>query len=612
MSDILTITANWATGSLSNSVLSRQYDNNRYRVEFMGYPESISEDLHFYLLVWMKADKQSPARGLAPIELDSDQWVITNYFTQLVQPIRFQLCVKDESGDFEAHSPIFSGSVADSLEHDGESQDINIKGLFDKYREYVNELILLGGEAQVDDTLTISGAAADAKAVGDALAEKADADDVTSLGARVTALESGADGGLTADIKSALLACFRNVAWINDDGQDYYDALYDALYPTIKSIEATFNQGSAIIYDSAEINSLKRYLTVVAVNSDDTEIVLSRSDYNLSGNLEAGVSTITVEYGTATTTFTANITEDTLQSITATHDGRTVYSDRTLDDIRVGLVVTAKTASGGSVIVPESDYTLTGDLVAGQCTFIIEYNNLTTSIDITVTQAPDYTKDALENVTWTSGYRYDGQTGEIKAVADQHITDRFKVQACMYDVLPDLTGVSFVAFYMWDSNGNYIGFIEDVNLYKHMAFNPSYEYAICLYSKNNVDWTKATLIPVDNRATASQTIILNLSELTLAQFNNKNVAQYDVTAILQNYGITINNLRTKFMGCNVVPFFVNKDLANTVFGGSFDDLVVSLFPWQGVIQLSFKKAGITSQSDFENYVSANNIKIVLN
>lgn len=189
MPDILTITANWATGSLSNSVLSRQYDNNRYRVEFMGYPESISEDLHFYLLVWMKADEQSPARGLAPIELDSDQWVITNYFTQLVQPIRFQLCVKDESGDFEAHSPIFSGSVADSLEHDGESQDINIKGLFDKYREYVNELILLGGEAQVDDTLTISGAAADAKAVGDALQDLDDR--ITSIGFEIAVDSNG-------------------------------------------------------------------------------------------------------------------------------------------------------------------------------------------------------------------------------------------------------------------------------------------------------------------------------------------------------------------------------------------------------------------------------------
>ena len=46
------------------------------------------------------------------------------------------------------------------------------------------------GGAVTDTTLSISGASADAKAVGDALAEKADADDVTAL---ETALESKAD-----------------------------------------------------------------------------------------------------------------------------------------------------------------------------------------------------------------------------------------------------------------------------------------------------------------------------------------------------------------------------------------------------------------------------------
>ena len=46
---------------------------------------------------------------------------------------------------------------------------------------------------EVDDTLTEHGKAADAKAVGDALAEKADTADVESLDDRVTALESGGD-----------------------------------------------------------------------------------------------------------------------------------------------------------------------------------------------------------------------------------------------------------------------------------------------------------------------------------------------------------------------------------------------------------------------------------
>jgi len=51
------------------------------------------------------------------------------------------------------------------------------------------------GGAVTDTTLSISGAAADAKAVGDALAGKADDTDVTALDTRVTALEEGESGG---------------------------------------------------------------------------------------------------------------------------------------------------------------------------------------------------------------------------------------------------------------------------------------------------------------------------------------------------------------------------------------------------------------------------------
>ena len=46
------------------------------------------------------------------------------------------------------------------------------------------------GGVPTDTTLTQEGMAADAKAVGDALADKADSDDVTSLGTRVTGVES--------------------------------------------------------------------------------------------------------------------------------------------------------------------------------------------------------------------------------------------------------------------------------------------------------------------------------------------------------------------------------------------------------------------------------------
>ena len=61
------------------------------------------------------------------------------------------------------------------------------------------------GGAVTDTTLSISGAAADAKAVGDALAEKADADDVTALDTRVTAVE-----GDVSDLKEDLSVIRKN------------------------------------------------------------------------------------------------------------------------------------------------------------------------------------------------------------------------------------------------------------------------------------------------------------------------------------------------------------------------------------------------------------------
>lgn len=38
--------------------------------------------------------------------------------------------------------------------------------------------------------------------------------------------------GLSDEAKTALLNCFAHVAWTDEHGQDYYDALESALYPT--------------------------------------------------------------------------------------------------------------------------------------------------------------------------------------------------------------------------------------------------------------------------------------------------------------------------------------------------------------------------------------------
>lgn len=51
--------------------------------------------------------------------------------------------------------------------------------------------------------------------------------------------------GISEDVKVALLACFENVAWTDEHGQDYYDDLYEALYgePPTPTPTPTFSYG---------------------------------------------------------------------------------------------------------------------------------------------------------------------------------------------------------------------------------------------------------------------------------------------------------------------------------------------------------------------------------
>lgn len=121
---------------------------------------------------------------------------------------------------------------------------------------------------------------------------------------------ASASSGLTAEIKAALLACFRAVAWRGDvDAGDLYYALDTALNPpaNLSSISAVYTQsGTVDLYDSLE--SLRSDLVVTAHYTDNTSAVVT--SYTLSGTLTLGTSTITVTYGGKSTTFTVTVTSE--------------------------------------------------------------------------------------------------------------------------------------------------------------------------------------------------------------------------------------------------------------------------------------------------------------
>jgi len=161
---------------------------------------------------------------------------------------------------------------------------------------------------QVDDTLAITGAAADAKAVGDA----------------IEAIEPG----LSSEAKTALLNCFAHVAWVDEHGQNYYDALESALYSnTYPKIKATYNP-AVIIYTDDTLATIKQYLTVKYYETkDDAGTVIAASNYTLTGTLTVGECTLLVEYGDLRTYVTVDVTNAIMYRLSApiTVDGSSGY-----------------------------------------------------------------------------------------------------------------------------------------------------------------------------------------------------------------------------------------------------------------------------------------------
>lgn len=123
----------------------------------------------------------------------------------------------------------------------------------------------------------------------------------------------GQDGLVTtgnADISEAvkvsLLNLVQHVAYIDDQGQSYYDALYATLYPdTIERISAVFNQNGYMFSPTDELDDLIPFLTVSVQYKNGTEKQVA--DYLLSGSLDTATSVITVTYLGKTTMFTVTV-----------------------------------------------------------------------------------------------------------------------------------------------------------------------------------------------------------------------------------------------------------------------------------------------------------------
>ncbi len=144
-----------------------------------------------------------------------------------------------------------------------------------------------------DAALTASG-----KAVRfDAAQTLTDAQKAQARG-NVGAADAAEVGELKSALTGPLLNLLRNVAYINDQGQSYYDALYAALHAgEYPRIAAVYTPGSHVVYTDDSLDTLKTYMTVIyyeTVQSAGTTV--AANDYTLTGTLVDGENAIIVGY----------------------------------------------------------------------------------------------------------------------------------------------------------------------------------------------------------------------------------------------------------------------------------------------------------------------------
>lgn len=183
---------------------------------------------------------------------------------------------------------------------------------------------------------------------------------------------------LPSTFKAALLQLAQKVAYIDAQGADYYQDLYDALYPPkeLVSISAVFTQGQTVVYDTDSLDSLKTMLVVTGTYDDQSTETIPSTGYTLSGTLTPGTSTITVTCDGKTTTFTVQVTHQ--PGVYAVTNNLTGCSNSN---------TAASVTDGGSysgTITASSGYTLTGATVSitmgGTDITGIAYSNGTISI----------------------------------------------------------------------------------------------------------------------------------------------------------------------------------------------------------------------------------------
>ena len=214
-------------------------------------------------------------------------------------------------------------------------------------------------------------------------------------------IDSGG-GGLSAEFKQALHNIFEKVAYIDGNGQDYLDALDDAM----SSVTAISLNTSTLSFSS--LNSTQQLVATttpaggaVSWASSNTSVATVSSS-GVVTSVGYGTATITASAGSVSATCSVVVAQATLVSISCgyTQSG-IVYESTSLDSLKDDLVVTATWDNSTTTTVASTDYELSGTLTVGTSTITVTYGGKTTTFSVTVTSSINYVP--IGNPTITDG-----------------------------------------------------------------------------------------------------------------------------------------------------------------------------------------------------------------
>lgn len=196
--------------------------------------------------------------------------------------------------------------------------------------------------------------------------------------------------GMSTNQKNALLNCLQKVAWIDDDGPDYYDSMYDALFEDTWQITnnlsyCTTSNGAQEVTKNAAYSATITPAGGYTLTGATVVIMMGNMDITASAYDNGVISIASV---TAPLSIAVSAVQKTLSSISAVYaapaDKEFALDATSLDDFKPYLTVTATYTDASTAVVAAADYTLSGTLVYGSNTITVTYGSATTTVTVTI------------------------------------------------------------------------------------------------------------------------------------------------------------------------------------------------------------------------------------